>query len=174
MRNCSKKCSKHCHFQESQLHTDDSESSEEEIPAAPPYSSQNTLDSSVDVDLSLFKNLSTILYRRSQATNHPRKIHGSPKSSFLPFQCHHPACNVQFESMINLKRHYTARHEHRPKQDCPILGCGQGFYRKDNLSRHLRRHRIKSSRTSRESKSHNDGVKSDEPLALPQSSTGFE
>ncbi|KAK0512409.1 hypothetical protein JMJ35_005537 [Cladonia borealis] len=71
-----KKCSTHCHFQESALHTGDSESSQEEIPAASPDPSKNTPKSSVDVDLSLFKNLSTILYRRLQTKTGSQ--HGPP------------------------------------------------------------------------------------------------
>ena len=137
---CSKKCSTHCHFQESELHTDDSESSQEEIPAASPDPSKYTPKSSVDVDLSLFKNLSTILYRGLPGNPRPRL---DPNASLL--YCLSPGCEYRTKRSYDLDRHQRTHFPSQPgeKFDCPGRGCGRkgehGFHRKDHLREHLRK-----------------------------------
>lgn len=64
----------------------------------------------------------------------------SPQREHQPLRCFQ--CDEYFARPFTLKRHQQTRHRHGIRFNCPHVNCQyhtQGFSRKDNLAKHLRR-----------------------------------
>ncbi|KAF9106688.1 hypothetical protein BGX27_009053 [Mortierella sp. AM989] len=66
------------------------------------------------------------------------KSHMAIHTDLFPFPCMHPGCELHFKRKHDLRRHIDAKHALVKKYLC-TGGCGEGFGRRDQMVRHLRR-----------------------------------
>ncbi|KAF9437642.1 hypothetical protein BGZ76_011824 [Entomortierella beljakovae] len=66
------------------------------------------------------------------------KSHMAIHTDSFPFPCMHPGCELHFKRKHDLRRHVDAKHALVKKYLC-TGGCGEGFGRRDQMVRHLRR-----------------------------------
>ncbi|KAF9163398.1 hypothetical protein DFQ26_002558 [Actinomortierella ambigua] len=66
------------------------------------------------------------------------KSHMAIHTDFFPFPCQHEGCDLHFKRKHDLRRHVDAKHALVKKYLC-TAGCGEGFGRRDQMVRHLRR-----------------------------------
>ncbi|KAF9976325.1 hypothetical protein BGZ73_008755 [Actinomortierella ambigua] len=66
------------------------------------------------------------------------KSHMAIHTDFFPFPCQHDGCDLHFKRKHDLRRHVDAKHALVKKYLC-TAGCGEGFGRRDQMVRHLRR-----------------------------------
>ncbi|KAG0075152.1 hypothetical protein BGZ92_003036 [Podila epicladia] len=66
------------------------------------------------------------------------KSHMAIHTDSFPFPCTHAGCDLHFKRKHDLRRHVDAKHALVKKYLC-TGGCGEGFGRRDQMVRHLRR-----------------------------------
>ncbi|KAF9195383.1 hypothetical protein BGZ49_003056 [Haplosporangium sp. Z 27] len=66
------------------------------------------------------------------------KSHMAIHTDSFPFPCLHAGCELHFKRKHDLRRHVDAKHALVKKYLC-TGGCGEGFGRRDQMVRHLRR-----------------------------------
>ncbi|KAG0239716.1 hypothetical protein BGW41_007516 [Actinomortierella wolfii] len=66
------------------------------------------------------------------------KSHMAIHTDIFPFPCQHEGCDLHFKRKHDLRRHVDAKHALVKKYLC-TAGCGEGFGRRDQMVRHLRR-----------------------------------
>ncbi|KAF8927851.1 hypothetical protein BGZ52_004018 [Haplosporangium bisporale] len=66
------------------------------------------------------------------------KSHMAIHTDSFPFPCLHAGCDLHFKRKHDLRRHVDAKHALVKKYLC-TGGCGEGFGRRDQMVRHLRR-----------------------------------
>ncbi|KAF9358434.1 hypothetical protein BGX26_001779 [Mortierella sp. AD094] len=66
------------------------------------------------------------------------KSHMAIHTDLFPFPCMHAGCELHFKRKHDLRRHIDAKHALVKKYLC-TGGCGEGFGRRDQMVRHLRR-----------------------------------
>ncbi|KAG0040903.1 hypothetical protein BGZ82_006776 [Podila clonocystis] len=66
------------------------------------------------------------------------KSHMAIHTDSFPFPCVHAGCDLHFKRKHDLRRHVDAKHALVKKYLC-TGGCGEGFGRRDQMVRHLRR-----------------------------------
>ncbi|KAF8928802.1 hypothetical protein BGZ58_009373 [Dissophora ornata] len=66
------------------------------------------------------------------------KSHMAIHTDLFPFPCSHSGCELHFKRKHDLRRHVDAKHALVKKYLC-TGGCGEGFGRRDQMVRHLRR-----------------------------------
>ncbi|KAK3817755.1 MAG: hypothetical protein J3Q66DRAFT_341064 [Benniella sp.] len=66
------------------------------------------------------------------------KSHMAIHTDSFPFPCEHPGCELHFKRKHDLRRHVDAKHATVKKYLCEA-GCGEGFGRRDQMVRHMRR-----------------------------------
>ncbi|KAF9994897.1 hypothetical protein BGZ80_002443 [Entomortierella chlamydospora] len=66
------------------------------------------------------------------------KSHMAIHTDSFPFPCMHAGCELHFKRKHDLRRHIDAKHALVKKYLC-TGGCGEGFGRRDQMVRHLRR-----------------------------------
>ncbi|KAG0291014.1 hypothetical protein BGZ97_006013 [Linnemannia gamsii] len=66
------------------------------------------------------------------------KSHMAIHTDLFPFPCQYAGCELHFKRKHDLRRHVDAKHALVKKYLC-TGGCGEGFGRRDQMVRHLRR-----------------------------------
>ncbi|KAF9930949.1 hypothetical protein FBU30_011058 [Linnemannia zychae] len=66
------------------------------------------------------------------------KSHMAIHTDLFPFPCQYAGCELHFKRKHDLRRHVDAKHALVKKYIC-TGGCGEGFGRRDQMVRHLRR-----------------------------------
>ncbi|KAG0246518.1 hypothetical protein BGX31_001389 [Mortierella sp. GBA43] len=66
------------------------------------------------------------------------KSHMAIHTDSFPFPCEYAGCDLHFKRKHDLRRHVDAKHATVKKYIC-TAGCGEGFGRRDQMVRHLRR-----------------------------------
>jgi uncharacterized Zn-finger protein len=72
------------------------------------------------------------------------KSHTAIHIDSFPFPCHYTGCDLHFKRKHDLRRHIDAKHALIKKYIC-ANGCGEGFGRRDQMIRHLRKGTCKRS-----------------------------
>jgi uncharacterized Zn-finger protein len=86
------------------------------------------------------RGMSPDFLRGSSSTNCSESTNATI-SGPLPLRCYWPACTYTgtFSKKGQLTRHVNTKHISPGSFECPQLGCGKAFDRKDNLGEHMRR-----------------------------------